>query len=327
MPSTYSRSAHARHRVPTRDGWPITLYEYGASADPRPPVLLCHGAFSNHRVYDLGGGFGLAPYLARDGRRVFLVDLRGRGSSAPSDRWLRTRVLVANGWTVDDLLDKDIPAAIEFLCRHTGRSQIDYVGHSMGGMLIAAYLSTHEDPRVRRVVSVGSADFTTMAEARGDRSLRQLDLGVLLAPIFHTMPVIPVGPALRAFGTVMPKALEPTSNAAWNGANVDPAVLRRYLRTGLVTVSSRKLRSFRYLGPTEQLASYRHPTLWLAGPKDVLVAPEVTRRCYERAGSAEKRFRLFAKSTGSRADYGHVDLLIGRYVEQEVFPEIAAWLA
>lgn len=321
-----SSPSRPRHRVPTADGWPITLHEYGDPEDPRPPVLLCHGAFSNHFIYDLGRGFGLAPYLARDGRRVFCVDLRGRGSSVPRGPLRRLHAVLVRGWTIDDLLLRDLPAAIGFVLRHTGAAQLDYVGHSMGGLLIMAHLARTGDPRVRRVVSVGSADFRTMEEARLDPGTRQVDLAKVLAPVFLTLPVVPVG-ALTSGIARLPFAMaRATGQPGWNPSNVDRRVVRRYMHHGLVTASSRKLRVFENLPEPGSLARYRHPTLFVVGAKDGLVAPEVTRRCFERIGSEEKKLLLYSRANGHRADYGHADLLIGRHVEAEIFPDIAAWL-
>lgn len=318
--------AHTRHRVRTGDGWPIVLHAYGSPDDRRPPVLLCHGACSNHAIYDLGDGFGLAPFLARDGRRVFCVDLRGRDDSAPRGAGARARSLVLRGWTIDDLLEHDLPAAIDFVLARTGAPQLDYVGHSMGGLLILAYLCATADARVRRVVSVGSSDFGTMEEARTDASVRQLDLSKVLAPVFMTLPMVPVGPFARALSRVHGAIPASAPNPGWNAANVEPSMLGRYLREGLVSVSSRKFRVFRGLPAPDALARYRHPTFWIAGPEDKLIEPRVVKRCHNRAGCTEKRYQLFARSTGFRADYGHSDLLIGRYAEAEVFPQIAAWL-
>lgn len=315
--------AHSRHRVPTGDGWPITLHAYGDPHDTRVPVLLCHGACSNHRIYDLGGGFGLAPYLSRDGRRVFCVDPRGRGESFPSDR---AKALLVRGWTMDDLLVHDLPAAIAHVLRTTGAEQLDYVGHSMGGLLILAHLAATGDERVRRVVSVGSSDFGSMEEARTDPSVRQVDLSKVLAPAFLTLPIVPVGPFARGLSRVQSLVPEGLPNPGWNAANVEPVHMARYLREGLVSVSSRKFRVFRGLPSPDALARYRHPTFWLAGKKDGLIEPRVVKRCHDRAASSEKRYQLFARSTGYRADYGHSDLLIGRHAPIEIFPEIEDFL-
>lgn len=315
--------AHSRHRVPTGDGWPITLHEYGDRGDPRVPVLLCHGSCSNHRIYDLGGGFGLAPHLSRDGRRVFCVDLRGRGDSFPSER---TKALVLRGWTMDDLLLHDLPAAIAYVLGATGAEQLDYVGHSMGGLLILAHLSATGDARVRRVVSVGSSDFGSMEEARTDPSVRQVDLSKVLAPAFLTLPIVPVGPFARGLSRVQGLVPDALPNPGWNTANVEPEHMARYLREGLVSVSSRKFRVFRGLPERDALSRYHHPTFWLAGKKDGLIEPRVVKRCHDRAASREKRYQLYARSAGYRADYGHSDLLIGRYAPLEVFPEIEGFL-
>jgi len=245
----------------------------------------------------------------------------------PKGRLARLRALVVRGWTIDDLLLRDLPAAIAFVLARTGAPQLDYVGHSMGGLLVMAHLAETGDPRVRRVVSVGSADFTTMEEARTDPAARQVDVAALLEPLFTALPVLPVGLLTSAAAHLPFDRARALPNPGYNAANVESRVLRRYLHRGLVSVSSRKMRTFENLPAPGSLARYRHPTLWIVGVKDALVVPEVSRRCFERVGSEEKELLTFSRARGHRADYGHCDLLIGRHAEEEVFPSIASWIA
>lgn len=317
--------ASATYRVRTPDGAAITLHAYGDASDTRPPVLLCHGAFSNHVIYDLGRGVGLAPSLAADGRRVFTVDLRGRERSVVGGRRARARALL-RGWTMDDLLTHDLPTAFDAVLQLTGARALDFVGHSMGGMLIVAHLSAQPDPRVRRVVSVGSADFGSMEAARTTPSLRQLDLAVLLRPVTMLSPVIPMQPSSRWLAPALARLPSALPNPALETGNVEPEVLAHYYANGLVSVPSRKLAQFARLPAGDALAHYTTPTLFCAGAVDLLVSPAVARRAYEGIASPTKRLVLFGRAHGHRADYGHSDLLIGRHAAAEVFPEIAAFL-
>src|SRR5690606_2766822 len=152
-----------------------------------PPVILCHGAFSRFHIYDWGSGAGLAPHLARQGRRVFAIDLRGRGDSYARAPHRRVGQLLSKGWTIDDLLRHDVPAAVQFVTQLTRSSQVDWVGHSMGGMLILAHLNRSADPSVRRVVTVGSTAFRFLggterasAAASSSQLERRVDLRTLL---------------------------------------------------------------------------------------------------------------------------------------------------
>ncbi len=93
------------HRFRASDGWPLELHEYlpepGMPRAPRP-VVCCHGAFCNHRIFDLGGGAGLAPWLASQGFHVFAINLRGRDPSLPRSALARWRCRLARGWTLQD---------------------------------------------------------------------------------------------------------------------------------------------------------------------------------------------------------------------------------
>ncbi len=125
-------------RVPIPDGVPRA---------PLPPVLLVHGLAANHRNQDLHPDYSLARHLAGLGRDVWLPTLRcGLPLPWPGHR-IRFEAMARN----------DLPLVIDEVLARTGARQIDYVGFSMGGMLLYAVLdATVPRARFRRVVTVGS---------------------------------------------------------------------------------------------------------------------------------------------------------------------------
>ncbi|MEV4144081.1 alpha/beta hydrolase [Amycolatopsis sp. NPDC049691] len=96
----------------------------------RPPVVLLHGLASSGATWR---SFALA--LVASGRQVITPDLRGHGMSSHRD-----------SYAFDDFrLD------IEALLDRLGVTEIDLVGHSLGGR-IATIIAQHRGLRIRRLV-------------------------------------------------------------------------------------------------------------------------------------------------------------------------------
>lgn len=99
-----------RH-VTARDQVPIAYWTSGSG----PPLLLVHGAMSDHRRWRI------TPYLAPH-RSVHLMDRRGRcGSGDGVD------------WSLDLEVD-DVVAVVDSLAAEHGEP-VDVLGHSLGGLL------------------------------------------------------------------------------------------------------------------------------------------------------------------------------------------------
>ncbi|WP_024793543.1 alpha/beta fold hydrolase [Tomitella biformata] len=94
------------------------------------PIALVHGMGGDSRTWD-----GVARSLARQGRTVIAVDLRGHGRSAraPSYRF------------------GDLAQDVAGLCEHLGLEQVDLVGHSLGGVT-ASLVAQQRSDLVRRLV-------------------------------------------------------------------------------------------------------------------------------------------------------------------------------
>ncbi len=336
------RTGHTRmHRFEASDGWPLSCYEYapGPRAEPHPlPVLLVHGTQSRFTLFDLGEGVegramgeeGLAPYLASRGFRVFSLDLRGRGQSLPASHFGRLRARTWRGWSVEDFRDRDLPAAIAQVCAITGAGALDYLGHSLGAILIFSLLARRPYLPVRRVVNVGGVDAAAMRPGSCDERFElipRLYSASRFAPYLPLEAVMPV--AARLAG--MPWSA-PLLSAFVHPPNMERGALRRVFGHALTGTSARKLESmYRWFQDAEgrnlaEGARYVHPTLHIAGVADRLVRPQMVAESLARGRHPESRMILLGRAHGHRSDYGHCDLLVGRHAHREVYPQITEWL-
>lgn len=97
--------------VSARDGTPIAWWSAGSG----PPMLLVHGAMSDHRRWRIRSH--LEPY-----RTVHVMDRRGRGMSGDGAAWSF------------DLEVDDVVAVVEVLSEEAA-APVDVLGHSFGGAL------------------------------------------------------------------------------------------------------------------------------------------------------------------------------------------------
>jgi pimeloyl-ACP methyl ester carboxylesterase len=119
--------------VLTADGVALVGYHYDNPG--AQPVVIFHGLGSNIFSVDLPlGRHSLAVFLANRGYDVWVLNLRGQGSgdirSSNPDDW---------DWSVDDYALRDVPAVVDYVRAATGQKPF-LMGHSMGGMILYAYL-------------------------------------------------------------------------------------------------------------------------------------------------------------------------------------------
>jgi len=96
------------------------------------PVLLVHGYICNHRVWD-----NVADALRQAGHPVLAVDLEPLFTS------------------IDDYA-VNIQQAANTLLAATNTKQLVLIGHSMGGLVIRAWMRVYGIVRVARVITLGS---------------------------------------------------------------------------------------------------------------------------------------------------------------------------
>jgi len=315
----------------TPDGCKLAVHRY-RPAEPASgdPVILCHGLDSNRFIFDVKPGPSLARYLAANGRDVWVAELRGSGMSDKPGLFITE---VPRHWTFEQHLRFDVPAIIDHVLRETGRSRVHWIGHSMGGMLIQAHLAMHSDVPMTSAITIGSpAGFvsTRMKALRVMAGLRNLLRLSPVAPMpFNGRLILPIAHKLPRFLLGL-----------FHQPNISPSVVRKMVAVGseLITSSRLWIDFGRFVATgiyapengrpyLENLEKSPVPLFVLGGSEDLMAPPESIRAALGNGTSrGERVFHIFGKDSGCMEDYGHIDLVVGERVVEEVFPVILKWL-
>jgi len=308
-------------QVETADGLTLRLRHVSPIDGPprHRPVMLLHGLAANHRGLHFRRR-SLARWLAQRGHDVWLPELRGHGASQ------------AHGyeWRIDDYLAEDLPAILEAIGEATGCERVDWVGHSMGGVLLMCYGILNPEAPIGRAVTIGSALDYKVGHTGFAALLR-------LRPVIERLGAIPFGTFTHLLAPALgrwPNGLE-TFNV-WP-ANIEPEVVRALHARCFGTIPTSLLSSlattfdpeglrlqsgFRFLDHAER---FDFPLLMLAGSRDQQVAVAAVEHTAELLG-ASATVRIHGQTHGDAQHYGHWDLILGKNAADETWPDIAEWL-
>ena len=327
----------------TKDGWMLGIRRIRpAQPDPgKLPVVLCHGLGLNGTFWTITDDH-LPGQLAAKGYEVFIVDMRGSGAShrvglpGRINKVLRQtpfREVGARDWTVDDEAKYDVPAILEYVRNETGSSRINWVGHSLGGMLMFPFLEfSPEAGRIANFVDMGGVaivvDTPDIREMRNaSKGLRILSMGLSTGRLGRPM----------MYGRL--PGLEKIDRFYYTASNVDKRTVSRfygytledpgagameqldpYLWTGHMLSADR---SVDYASALDRITT---PILMVAGEGDIMADVPSTLLTFGGLGSADKTVMRFGRLDGQIADYGHCDLVWSRNAPSEVFPPVIGWL-
>lgn len=312
------------HWVRTPDGWTLALHRLRMVGVPSmlPPVLFLPGYATDHRCFLPGHQLSLPELLARRGRDCWLLDFRGGGASW-SQRARRGPLRIV------DRARYDLPAAIEAVCKATGASEVDAVGHSLGGVLLYAHLGRQTAPAVRRAVTLASPGWfrpPTRVRAKA---------GAALATTLERVPRVPLRRVVTTTSW-MPGASSP--RVYFHPTNRPARGARRYLNATVTDVYGPELARFvrwftggglqaaEGLDIGAALCAITTPTLFVAGAKDRVVPVAAIAHAHEQVRSADKGLVVLEKASGAAAEYAHLDLLAGRWAPVDVHPPVVDWL-
>ena len=313
------------HRVSTVDGAEIVLHRKGGEG---PPVVLVHGVSSNHRFWDVQPGASLADHLAGAGYDVWNLDLRGHGDALKDGRGRKQRP----DWDIDDYGKQDLPAAFAHVRSRTGAERVHYVGHSMGGMVLAVYLATEGDAELASAVVVASPlDFR-----EPDLVLRVLLAGGHVVGPIRRLPTPMGAKGLALFRRELPGQ---TDAMLHNPANFDRKVEGAMLRSVVSPMTRGEIRQFSRMAAEADFRSADGETIWrhdlidvtlpmffVAGRMDRVATPERVLAFHDAVGSEDKAFVVVSEANGFSGDYGHLDACCARQANTEVWPMIELWL-
>lgn len=291
-----------------------------------PPVLLVHGIAINHRNMDIAHGYSLARILRDAGQDVWLLTLR---CGLEDQRRMERRRT-----TFSAMVENDVPVAVAEVRRRTGAAQIDYIGFSMGGMLLYATLArTVSVSAIRKVVIIGSPGRVSIPIPLLSR-IRGLPMWIA--------PPFPFRIPGRLFAFASEWLFTPLHRISYNPDNTARGITRLTLINAIRDVPAALNREFgrwamsdgqiRVNGQRvlDEIASVRTPVRFFAGSVDRLAPPRSVQFACDAWGSdhdgVDKALTVFGVAQGHAIDYGHGDLAIGAHAPAEVFPPILRFL-
>ncbi len=310
------------HSVTTKDMWEIKLFRYRRGRTSGEPVFLLHGAGVNHKNFTEPEGACLVDELVARGFDVWALDTRVCRSSKPAFERKREDA------TLDDVLLQDIPAAIRYIRKTTSYGRVHWVGHSLGGMMLYAYLQHWGNDFLASGTTLGSPLGFVGTNIRIKRVpwptrkyphemtniLRALipllyytGIRTILFPINtrNLHPRLGPGNLFHVVEDPMPKAMDQ---------------LLQWASTRTWTMLDGKL---------DVLAGFKTmdlPLFTLFAPRDPFVPAATARPFFESLPNPDKRFAMLAKDAGCQNDYDHCDMAFGVDSPRAVFEPIARWI-
>ena len=119
----------------TASGWSLAV----EIREPRGPIrgtaILLHSMMASRRIWNSPPEQGVTGVLNERGLRTLALDFRGHGESGPA---------ASKGgiWSYDDLVREDVPALCRAARERWPNDRVTLVGHSLGGHVSIASVST-----------------------------------------------------------------------------------------------------------------------------------------------------------------------------------------
>ncbi|MEZ4273047.1 MAG: alpha/beta fold hydrolase [Myxococcota bacterium] len=313
----------------TADGWQIALHHWPAQRRRhRYPVLMLHGFGTNRLNLDLDRRYSIARAAMRRGFDVYILDLRGAGSSKPPEGVVRALY----HWGFGEYAALDLPAAVQFVLEHSGQTMLHGLGHSLGGMLLYRFAS--EAPStLRSLTTLGAPLISELSLGNTEAGLLKL---VSKFPPNRWHVRVPYSQVLGLAGRVTQLSKRLVDGIIFNSGNIDSEVVERMATEAIDDVPVRLILEIAHqmarhddLGPygyETRLDRIHVPVLAMAGSVDRIAPPGAVQAVVNKIVCTDLRYRVMGIRYGDRADYGHIDLLVGRYAPEEVFPLLLDFL-
>ncbi|WP_268796797.1 alpha/beta fold hydrolase [Pseudomonas huanghezhanensis] len=255
------------------------------------PVILVHGSFSNRRFWYSPKGIGLGAYLARAGFDVWIPEMRGHGLSARNQAYRHNRVA--------DYARYDLPSVAAFVREQSGQIP-HWIGHSLGGTTLAAALGG-------QYLGVEQAASVALFGSQVTRGFWPLKL-----------------PPVQWISRFILKRFEHVSGSRLKRGPEDEPM-------GVLLESMRWRGLFARFGDKKEdwwagLRDVQVPLLAVTAAGDHQDPAWACRELYEQFGSERKQFLCLGREQGFTEDFGHVQMLVSKAAQAQVWPLVEAWL-
>jgi pimeloyl-ACP methyl ester carboxylesterase len=339
--------------VKTDDNWMLEINRFKLTKAEQDlgPVILLHGFHHNANFWDLDAEHSLARYLAVRGFDVWVLSFRGAGKST-TEGFVKVEGIVkfftANvpaflnpttydksrmRWSIDDYIDHDFPAVLEFVCKESQRQEVSVIGHSLGGLVALCYLTKHPtDSRIKQFVAIGAPGVVIQPpnDMLSDVARNEA--------LYYSTFLINAKVAAQ-LGAVLERHVTPFDVLFYNRFNIDRKTLVLMFAKTIEDVSLDVLDQMREMirsghfwnkdkryDYSDNFKNIVTPGLFIAGVLDNIASPANVHYAYDAISSTDKNYREFSTVNGYKADYGHNDLILGKDARSEVFAYMYHWL-
>jgi pimeloyl-ACP methyl ester carboxylesterase len=277
------------HFITREDGGNLYLRRknLAGAVEARPPVLLVHGStLPGSIAFDLPlDGYSWMDHLARAGRDVWSLDIRGYGLST-ADEAIRSSEPPAVVSDTEQAL-RDLADALDYICHERRSEHVDLIGWSWGATVSGAFAS------------------------RSDRQIRSL---VLYAPQWlrsTPSPLVTEQTLTQAWRVVDPErfldrwylGLSPeiqniVTRSGWKQTLMNALESKDGKPMCVPNGSIHDIARFWMAGrPLYQPESIGVSTLVVVGTEDKDTPPDIVLELYRRLGASRKRIELLERGT------------------------------
>nr|BFD61941.1 hypothetical protein BdHM001_06220 [Bdellovibrio sp. HM001] len=334
------------HPLDTRDGLSISIQRFKTQPG-QDVVLLIHGLTSSTDMFIMPEHENLVNHLHKSGfGDVWSLDWRGSGRF--------TYNLTPHRYTIDDIAKYDIPRSLQYIREQCGREvRIHVIAHCVGSL---AFMASYAAGYVDNIGSITANSVSLTPQVHRPAMMKMMVGPELLENILgypYISPRIPYMPG-TTFGKWIPamerslrrECKEPACHmisfmwgwgfpAVFNHRNIHPTTHRRlsdlfggtsfhyhkHIRKMLLQKQSVSWDGrINYL---EELKKRKLPPTLLISGAENHIFPQSNRLTFEAfkgtLNEAQVQYREFPQ-------YGHQDIFMGQFCDQEIFPELVQFL-
>lgn len=311
-PRTATRFDHLE--VQTEDGWSLPMLRFSppAGGTGEPIILASSGTLSPESM-DAYADCSLLRALHLAGYDVFLFHNRGCGN-AVQPQGIAT-------FDFDDMVEHDVPAAINTVCSLSGAQRAIWLGHGLGGQLLVGTLGA----RVHRGVAAGVAIGAPVKFQPLSSTARRAAAVASSLPCHWRIPLQRVQRLLtvasrRADLAAMGRQIDgPRARGILMDCGSDMAMGLAQQMATWHTVGHLVDRDNRF-DYVEGMRGSDTPVMTIAASGDASCSPAAAAPVFEATSGAHRaRIEL-------GHDWGHLDLIASTAANRIIFPKIIDWL-
>jgi pimeloyl-ACP methyl ester carboxylesterase len=253
------------------------------------PVILVHGSFTNRGVWFSSKGKGFARDLLENNLDPWMLELRGHGDSPENDQYKLNNV--------EAYAEFDLPAAQAFVTEQTKQKPI-WLGHSLGGVTIATSIA-------------------------GGHLAVEDNLGlILMGSQVSRFPVLLRIPFVRLITRIILAIKKPIIKSSLGPEHEPLGLAKEFVKQAGWFCSWKSRSGVKYW---QKLAGISIPVLAFAGYRD---SGDPARHCKKLAMAIDNNAEFYelSKKNGMSHNFGHVDMVIGKHAEADVWPKIINWI-